>query len=69
MVRYRRGIHSTDKTHPMSFFFAARTQGAAALSLTKPAHAAYGDSANVFGKVSNPTGTYISNLQMRFDFE
>ena len=53
----------------MSFFFAARTQGAAALSLTKPAHAAYGDSANVFGKVSNPTGTYISNLQMRFDFE
>jgi hypothetical protein len=32
------------------------SQGAAALALAKPANAAYGDSANVFGKVSNPTG-------------
>lgn len=31
-------------------------QAGAALTITRPANAAYGDSANVFGSVSNPTG-------------
>jgi hypothetical protein len=33
-----------------------RAQGATTLAMSKPAFAAYGDSANVFGGVSNPTG-------------
>jgi hypothetical protein len=33
-------------------------QAGAALTITRPANAAYGDSANVFGSVSNPTGAF-----------
>jgi len=35
----------------------ARSQGAATVLASKPAFAAYGDSANVWGGISNPTGT------------
>ena len=34
----------------------SRTQGAAALTAAKPSFAAYGDSANVWGSISNTTG-------------
>lgn len=40
-------------------------QAGAALTITRPANAAYGDSANVFGSVSNPTGAFPKDDAMR----
>jgi hypothetical protein len=36
--------------------FPHNSQGVATLAAAKPSFAAYGDSANVFGGISNPTG-------------
>ena len=36
--------------------FHSPVQGVATLAAAKPSVAAYGDSANVFGGISNPTG-------------
>ena len=75
VARARRHTHTlnlvlTTPIHPASprlCFFASHAQGAAALSLAKPARAAYGDSANVFGKVSNPTGAYLAAIRCDVD--